>query len=32
MLTGWPEAKVFWERENGYSTGLAPINSSNGEQ
>ncbi len=26
-LVGWPESKVFWEHEEGYSVGLAPQNS-----
>ena len=26
-LVGWPESKVFWEHEEGYSIGLAPQNS-----
>ena len=26
-LVGWPESKVFWEHEKGYSVGLAPLNS-----
>jgi hypothetical protein len=24
-LTGWPESKVYWIYEKGYSKGLAPI-------
>jgi hypothetical protein len=31
LLTDWPETKVFWERKDGYSTGLAPVSSSGGE-
>ena len=26
-LIGWPESKVFWEHEEGYSVGLAPLKS-----
>ena len=24
-LIGWPESKVFWQYQEGYSAGLAPI-------
>jgi hypothetical protein len=24
-LSGWPESKVFWDRAEGVSTGLAPF-------
>ena len=26
-LVGWPEAKVFWEKESGLSLGLAALTS-----
>lgn len=26
-FVGWPESKVFWKHEEGYSVGLAPLNS-----
>ena len=26
-LIGWPESKVFWEHEEGYSVCLAPLKS-----
>ncbi|KIO48686.1 hypothetical protein SQ11_10445 [Nitrosospira sp. NpAV] len=25
VLTGWPESKVFWEKRNGFSIGIAPL-------
>jgi hypothetical protein len=25
ILVGWPEKRVFWQHEDGYSAGLAPI-------
>ncbi|HVW63981.1 MAG TPA: hypothetical protein VHB01_03120 [Nitrosospira sp.] len=31
-LVGWPETKVFWEKEHGDSTGLALVNFSFGKQ
>ena len=27
ILVGWPEPKVFWQYKDGYSPGLAPIDS-----
>ncbi|PTR17662.1 hypothetical protein C8R31_101829 [Nitrosospira sp. Nsp2] len=24
-LIGWPESKVFWQYQEGYSAGLAPV-------